>query len=270
MKDIFNFDRFSKFLAYDLNKATASYGISLLVCGLIPVVLFFFTGICYLIFEGHWSVPDPEMTVVLLFVALLIVIISAPTKIYGSITDKKTGSDYLMIPASAFEKFLSMMIVLCVVLPVAFFFLFFFSDWVLSVTLGSYEPILLPKIKSLLGNNVIGGEGFMTVSNVSLVCLLWAEWSKNILIFALGALLFKKSKPAKTILALIIISMVFSTIVALIFNGLDVELIINDDFIQNMKANPQFIFNAIVNSYYIVLICGLAAAIFFRIKSLKH
>jgi len=272
MKDIFDVNRFGKYLAYDLNNAFASYGVSLLLCGLMPVILLLFFGVFSLIFTHSWAIPPAEMITTIFFIALFVVIIGAPAKIYGPLTEKKMGSDWLMIPSSSFEKFLSMMVVLCVVLPVAFFALFFFADWLLSVLVNSYDQVILPALKDIIMSRSFLSEGSSEVymSNFSLFSLGWATWAMNILVFALGALMFKKSKVAKTFFSLIIISMVLSSIIALFFEWFDLDDFLTSSLFERIENNPQFYVNLVINFYYTVVIAALAVCIFFRVKTLKH
>ena len=110
MNNIFDIKRFGRYLAYDIRQTIANSGISLLVVGTLPVLIYLLSGLASLIFNGHWEV-DPETTQAFAIIAAVMVIMMAfPTKAYGSLTDRKGGAAWALIPASVPEKFVSMML----------------------------------------------------------------------------------------------------------------------------------------------------------------
>ena len=125
MKNIFKLDRFGKFLAYDLNNTWNQYGLSLLIIGLTPTIVVLLNYVMHLVFSGGESFPfGLGVFLTIVAIAVMVAIIAGPKKIYGHVTDKKAGSDYILVPASTFEKFSSMMVNVCVVIPIALFILF--------------------------------------------------------------------------------------------------------------------------------------------------
>ena len=110
MNNIFDFKRFGNYFAYDLRRAGNNYGISLLVLGLMPVILFIIHLLTMLLRGGNVYTMPGESKIIVLSIVLFVTAVSAGVKIYGSITDKRTGSDFLMLPASTTEKWLSMVL----------------------------------------------------------------------------------------------------------------------------------------------------------------
>ena len=106
MNNIFNFKRFVNYLRFDLRNAKNYYGLSMLVVGLLPVIVFAFSQILY------WMVSKDNVSLdfglafrcITLCIAVAIVNLTAPPKMYGRITERRCGSDWLLIPASTFEK----------------------------------------------------------------------------------------------------------------------------------------------------------------------
>ena len=104
MNNVFDIKRFGKYFMYDLNNARGNYAVSALVIGLLPLILLVFTVIFSLLFDGEVRPIMFPMKVTILVCAFFICMLSGPVKLYGSLTERKSGSDWLMLPASSFEK----------------------------------------------------------------------------------------------------------------------------------------------------------------------
>ena len=121
MNNIFDIKRFGQYFLYDLRRAWNNYGLSLLLMGLIPIILYVVYQLISLVSgRGTGLVPDP-MKFVGLFAVLCVVLLGAGTKLYGFVTEKRAGSDFVMLPASTTEKWLSLALMVCIVLPVVLF-----------------------------------------------------------------------------------------------------------------------------------------------------
>ena len=270
MNNVFDIKRFGRYLAYDLNNARNTFGVSALTIGLLPLILLFFNTLFGLVFTG--SVPEvvlPSKMVILGF-AFIIVAIAGPVKIYGHLTERKSGSDWLMIPASSFEKFLSMALMLCIVLPVAVLGLFSICDLLLSWIVPVYGESAVRQIGG-------GLSQFFTSSDLGVVFLTpggavagtWMSWCMGVLPFALGAIIFKRGKAAKTILCLIGFNMLLSLIAAIVFKSFDFSNF--ETFLENLTAErASFWVNFLINAIYFVVVGGLLTALYFRVRTIKH
>ena len=100
MNNVFDFKRFGKYFVYDLRRAKNNYWISLLLMGLLPVALYLVYQFFSLIGgNGLAELPNEAKTIAVV-ICVFAVMLGAGAKIYGSITEKRAGSDYLMLPAS--------------------------------------------------------------------------------------------------------------------------------------------------------------------------
>ena len=100
MERIFDFRRFGRYLAYDLRNAKNNMGFTLLVYGVAPIFLFIIYEICSLIFSGYISPVGFAFRTVWLFALVLLCSIMAPSRLYGHVTDKRYGTEFLMLPVS--------------------------------------------------------------------------------------------------------------------------------------------------------------------------
>ena len=119
-KDIFNFRRFGKYFSTDIRTCSANYGLSLLTISILsPVVLYFITAAFNLMLGNGWNGPDMGLRVFVFIVAMICMVVTMPVKCYGRITEKQYGSFWLTLPASRLEKFASMILMTCIIVPVS-------------------------------------------------------------------------------------------------------------------------------------------------------
>lgn len=268
MNKYFNINRFGKYLTYDLNRIRGNYVISALITGLMPVMFFLFYELFSLVFEQGLAEIPGFTKAIAFFASYVVFSISAPTKIYGDITDKRAGSDWLMIPASSLEKLLSMLLMLCVALPLVFCVLFFGSDLILSVLFSNlYGDSLLLDINGALSTlfDSMGEMDFITISAAGKM-LPWIGWCGSVLTFALGAILFKKNKVAKTILCCFAISSIFTSLLAVFAPDINIDL----DNLNISEKTVQFWFNFVGNAINLVVFGCLIGGLYYRIKTIKH
>ncbi len=276
MSDFFDIKRFGKFLTYELNNAKASCGLSILVMGLLPAILFTFFEIFSFIFTRHFQPLDMEVKKICFTFCILILVMSIPAKMYGKLTERRKGSDWLMIPASTFEKFLSMVLVMCVVIPVSFFALSGCCDWLLSVVFpehyGASQTLNSISILSRFGAFGSDSTALFEPSLAGVIWMLLGSMWVNILAFTLGAICFKRGKAGKTILCYFALSILLSVILVTFFgHGGSFDSEDFEDLMSGMTAQKaQNFINFVINSSFFVMLGGLLAAIYFRIKTIKH
>lgn len=270
MKRFFSFKRFVKFLGYDIVNAKNYFGMSLLICGMMPLIVYLFFQLFSIIISGHISDDALIPQVTALCVSFCVVVLCFPAKVYGSITERRAGTSRILLPASVFEKWLSMFVVTCVVLPVCFGVLFFGVDALMSVCVDNYSNPLAGYVfnfKKMLAD--LSEDARIMGMHLDYTGLFLIGWCDSILIYLLGALFFKKSKIAKTILVL----MAFGTIVSiftgsLIHNGFSFG--ITDDMgIEQINYYLDRI-NAFAYWYYIAIFVVINALIYWRLRTIKH
>ena len=116
--DIFNFKRFGKYFGSDIRTCWANFGLSLLTISiLLPIAIYIISTALKQIMTQHWSGPGFEIRLFIFIVAMFCIIVTMPVKCYGKITDKQYGSLWLNLPASRLEKFLSMVLLSCIIVP---------------------------------------------------------------------------------------------------------------------------------------------------------
>ncbi len=267
MNNVFDFKRFGNYFLYDLRRAKNNYSISLLVIGLLPVALYIITQFFSLITGNGVTELSDVPKIVAIFAGIAIVMLSAGARIYGSITEKRAGSDYLMLPASTLEKWLSMVLVICIVLPVVLFVLLFASDAVMSLFFPNTYGDRLFQMDFAQGifDGMTGEEGFY----FNLPAALFLGWCESMLIFTLGAVCFKKAKIAKTLLCIMVFSMVISPLMLLSFGQTNID----SDWLVEHFSDPDravSMINWTLSILYTVVIGGLLAGLYFRLRTLKH
>src|SRR5574344_1716466 len=230
--DIFNLDRFRKYFTTDFRSFITRYWLSLLILscsGIFVYLLKQFLRIIFLDgdlmgngFSGEYSFNGSASRVFIFLIFLAITAITAPKKCYGYITNKKDGTSFLLLPASRLEKYISMLIISCIIVPVIFITIHLSIDALICLFDNRCgDPIILSfnifdEIIKANNGNIVSLENGSQFDILKLdIIKPWMfidDVISIILFFLLGALIFKRSKIAKTIGCYLIISMLFSVL----------------------------------------------------------
>ena len=286
--DVLNMNRLGRYLVTDVKNAIARYGVSLLVIATVALTGYLLVGFFTMIVGAGWQSMPVAGRLFMMVLSFIVLTISAPAKIYGFITDKKEGSSFLMVPASSLEKTISMILVCCVILPFAFFAVYLSLDQIVCLVDSKCGDSLIMAINN--GQNFLfdtfqrlSRESNNVIPDYSSLTTPWMYFddiAQGFLLFLLGALIFKSSKPAKTVGCLILLSIALSMITTPIVmhgaierfkeaaasNMTPEEIFESFPFISwSMKhaVLVDFISDTIVN-------IGLAIAIYFRVRKIKH
>ncbi len=269
MKSTFDFKRFGKYYVSDLRGVFNDNWLTVLLTALGGVIAYLFCGTIQLIADGAWGsygVLGRSVTFLVLFAVLYIIM---PAKEYGYITEKRRGSFFLLLPASPFEKSLSMILNVAILTPLAFLAIAFAADALLC--------LVDPGCGSTLASVIFSGTKLSDAYNRVTDCcdmlnqgdLIWSGVMSVIttaLIFLVGALYFKKSKVAKTFLVLIGLTLVF-----IIFTCIAVS--VGDDCLCDVEEDPELFLSHVKTVGYVlnvVIILALCAWTYLRVKTIKH
>lgn len=240
--DIFNLNRFGRYLMTDVRNAVSNYGISILVMATLGLSIDVFVGLFHMIVSEGWQGIGISARVPLFLLAFAVTLVSAPSKLFGHITEKKAGSAFLTLPVSTLEKTLSMVIVSCIMVPAAFVIVYLSIDLMVCSCDSTCGESLI-EASTTFRADILDSLVCRHISDLSVVMnkpeslvnpLLYIDDIVGVsLLFLLGALLFKKSKIAKTIGSIILICMVLSMIATpLLVSGIKydmVQLMLNNE-----------------------------------------
>ena len=289
--DVLNLNRLGRYLMTDIRNAVARYGITLLVMATISVSCYLLAGFFTLIVGDGWHSMGVAGRFLLFGISTVVVLITAPAKVFGFITDKKEGTSFLTIPVSTFEKTVSMVMVSCIIVPLAFFAIYLTLDQIICLidhNCGLSILAILHEGRMNLANALSESSDFdfyfpQMMTALSNPLLYLDDIAQVCLIFLLGALIFKTSKPAKTIGCMILVSIALSMIFAPIFTFGALERFKELTASNDVNLTPQEVFDmfpfiswamshpVLLDSISDTLLnCGLFIAIYFRIKKIKH
>lgn len=267
--EVFNGQRFWSYFKYDSlqmwrNHVKAAIGIGL--AGLIFYFLCIFFG---LISGDGWDGPNIATRFIVFTVAFTILELYQ-TRTYGYLTDRKKGSAWLMIPASTFEKWLSMILMTLIVIPIVFLIVFFGVDAILSLADPTVGQSMVASIAGGMTDVIdkileVNGEYDTTWSLWTIVPSAILGFCLNFLFFLLCGLIFRKNKILGAFLIILGLSILLSLVSSFIVMGSDIEY---EDFAEAENAIRSVIraFNWIVA----LVSAGLAGGIYWRLKTLKH
>ena len=221
--DVFSLNRFWRYLKSDFDAFVSRYGITLLVTGAMPVSCEVFSGVLSLMNMGKWQGMEINSRLGLFVLFGIIMLINAPSRLYGHITDRKEGSTFLLLPVSRLEKYISMILITCIVLP----FMYILIYMGLDVMVCMFDPTCDVSLFSYMysyeefSNTGIGSQNHILQSVLNnnfgsiLSPLYFIDDTIRVsLIFLLGALVFKTSKTGKTLGCAILISMLIKLALA--------------------------------------------------------
>ena len=292
-KDIFNFRRFGKYFGTDIRTCWANFGLSLLTISILfPVVTYFISTAFNLLMKSAWDGPDMGIRVFIFCIAVLCMVITMPVKCYGRITEKQYGSFWITLPASRLEKFISMFLMTCIIVPVTG----------IAIYLGI--DALICAFDHTCGNNLIAGaaelikkmgdmqeitmnliDESITIEDAALAQDIVNQISSPLLYideifgitlpFLLGAVYFKNGKTVNTILVMYAVSTAFSIAITPVMESWSPEVMagLNDGttVIRKLFDNGLFKNLVLIDTVSDTLFnLALMAGIWFRIKTLKH
>lgn len=213
MNETFSFNRYSKLLKKEfterapmMTKIAAIF--SLILVGYWITLLLF----------GNDSAADSRLNYALLATVLTMII--APFNLYKSYNHKKKGIDYILLPASVTEKFLSMQVLCVIVLPAIVFISVMLTDLVFS----AISPTVFQgsAVAEFFGK----GRPFADIIETFIFqqgCIL-------------GNFVFRKSKIFKTMISGTVLFIVFASILTFCMTVIFKDQMVA---IQNMGTNLQ-------------------------------
>lgn len=292
--EVFNMNRFWRYLKSDFNSFISKYGISLLVMSTMAVTTDAFNGLISFFITGGWIGMITPLRFILFAVFAVIVLFTAPAKLYGHLTDRKQGSAFLMLPASKLEKFISMVLITGVVVPLFFGFLYLSLDAIVCMvdhTCGSsmFSYLFCTDFKSLMASSIAEsdvtewGSYFQNITSAFTPFLYFDDIFQSLMLFLLGALIFKTSKTGKTLGCLILLGlsleMLLSPVIAL--TSIDKIRVLSESD-MNMFTTDMFSANFPFISWtlrHLVLVdtlwdgfinCVILYLIWLRLGKMKH
>ena len=291
--DIFNFRRFGKYFGTDIRTCWANFGLSLMTISILfPVVSYFISTTFNLLMKSAWDGPDMGIRVFIFCIAVLCMVITMPVKCYGRITEKQYGSFWITLPASRLEKFISMFLMTCIIVPVTGIAIYLGIDALIcafdhtcgnNLIAGAAELIkkmgdMQEITMNLINESITIADAALAqdiVNQISSPLLYIDEIFGITLPFLLGAVYFKNGKTVKTILVMFAVSTAFSIAITPIMESWSSEVMagLNDGttVIRKLFDNGLFKNLVLIDTVSDTLFnLALVAGIWFRIKTLKH
>ena len=256
MSELFNFKRFCTYFSYDLTQMWRHNAIPVLLMGGGGLIFFLFYVSINLIIFPHFSTPDLESRAgVFLFCFFLFNLFI--TRTYGFLTDKKKGSDFLMLPASTLEKYISMLIITVIILPLLFTLIYFGIDAILCLRFPLSGESLFVAGRSLFVSTISPVVKWKTLLPALLMIHVF-----NMLYYLFCGLVFNRHKIFWAIAFGIFISIVFN------YSGAGFT-----DISTLSQADIQLTVNHLVRAGGIRMATGiaiLACAIYYTLKTTNH
>lgn len=205
MKEIFNINRFFKLVQKESSERLhMMLKISAIFAALITAYWLFI-----IIFSNGESSSIASSRLSYIYVAVVITMLLAPFNLYKNYNHRKSGLDYVLLPASILEKYISMLINSVILLPLFTLFLTLLTDTIITT--------ISPKIfiGYAITNLDLGKAAFQGYAEVLIVQLG----------FIYCNLMFRKYKVTKTVLSIIGLYSVFAAVLVFL-----VTVVFKSDF----------------------------------------
>ena len=274
MNEIFDFKRFWTYFKYDLKQMWRNHSKAAILIGGASAIFYVIWVMFSLVFTQSWHTPPVEARFLVFGLAFAILELYM-VRAYGYLTEKKAGSAWLMVPASKAEKFVSMLLISLVVIPILFFTVYFLIDGFLSVVDPTYGKALGVGFFSTYGDFVeaisrFGGEESLPISftPASLIFPAIVSTFSSFLYFLLCGICFKKNKLVIAIAITFGLSLVISLLMGIFAPAILKNVDFNVDETQIATWAAGFANTMVVLNCLVAI--GLGWGVWRRIKTIQH
>jgi len=269
--EVFDFGRFWNYFKYDLVQMWRNHSKPALFIGGMELLLYMVWVLMALVFTGKWQGPVLGARIAV-FVIAFTVLELYQTRTYGYLTDPRKGAAWLMVPASKLEKYVSMLLITLIVIPVVFLVVFFAVDSILSLvdpTVGnSILGVGVNGVQEMLnGMAAISGSSLIHFSAGTMIWIWIVGFVSNFLYFLLCGICFKRYKILGGLGILFLLSIILSIVMSATVPAWSENLVyLEEEQAVNFVAAT---FNWAIGITS-ALAVGEAVGIYYRIKTLKH
>lgn len=272
VNETFSAKRFGQYFLFDLKQLWHNNGKAAIALGFISVICYIVWVVFSLIFTGEWHAPNLPARLVF-FVLGSVILLFYQTRTYGYLTEKKAGQSWLMVPASTLEKYVSMMIVTILVIPVAYVISYLSLDGIIGLVDktagGPIVTTVMDKVDFIF--STLSEQGYQyRISTFAFPMVI--QFIHNLLYFLLCGLCFKKWKILGALGINMLISMVMTPIFTPFVYKYWTPVITANDYDVDPAAISELVnqFMGYAIALNLLLLLGIAAGIYYRLKTLKH
>ena len=272
MNEIFNFNRFWTYFKYDLKQMWRNHSKAAILIGGSSAIFYVIWLLCSLVFTQHWSTP-PIAARFIVFVVAFGILELYQVRTYGFLTEKKAGSAWLMIPASKAEKYVSMLLITLIVIPLLFVAVYFLIDGFLSLVDPTVGKALLAGAAGVYqefldGIITLRDASPITFSTSGMIAYAIVGFFCNLLYFLLCGICFKKNKLVTAIAILFGISLLFSLLSGLFLPRFIQGVSTGLDEMKLAEWTVRMMNISVVVTCLVTI--GLAWGVWRRIKTIQH
>lgn len=272
MNETFSLKRFGTYFKFDITRLWRKHSKAVMLMAFSGVILYVVAVLFGLLFGHEYQGPG-LIARFSVFVLAFFVLELYQTRFYGYITDKKEGTDWIMLPASKTEKFVSMLINTLIIIPVSFLCTYIFCDWLICLLDKTAGEALITGVSTVYGD-IMNFSSFEELKEIGITpgfffLMTILGGFANYLYFLLCGICFRKNKIFYAILILFGFSTVMSMLSAFIIPAIDFEGILGDMTEEKVKA----LFKGFMNVSLIlslILAVGLGWGVWQRINTIKH
>ena len=208
MNQYFNITRFGKLFKKEFSERISTIATISVIFSIILILWWFIAFLIHM--TGTPTTSGAESRAVYLFVVVVLMVISSPLILYYRSNHRKKGVDYIILPASFNEKFLSMLIHTLILFPV----MIGLSVMITDLVICTLNP-------AIFNGSILSSGLLSTIWNSNSIEVGWSIFSAFSL-FLLCNAIYKRNKTVKSIFSILlfylVISIIISTLAYAIYN----------------------------------------------------
>ncbi len=262
MENILNVKRLVSLINKQISENISK--ISVIVVVMFSVSIF---GWLFTMLTSSISVISPDTRLNMIYVLTTVTMFILPYSIFSHLNHRIHGIDSTMLPASVFEKYLSMVLVSVVIVPLSVFVVCTAADFLISlISPGIYSGNLFDNNATILHSSRLGWEKISKILIITGIALF-------------GNLYFKKNKILRTFMTIAALNIVLIIIgIILVKNGIDLsnffgiyKISNNNNFIMSIGDDDFRVLNNAAKTIRLILGIGLPVLLYYgTYYKLKH
>jgi len=209
MNQHFNINRFGKLFKKEFSERISNI---LTISAIFSIILIIWWFIAFLIhMTGNPITSGPQSRAVYLLIVIILMVIVSPLILYYRCNHRKKGIDYITLPASFNEKFLSMLIHTLILFPVMIGFSVLATDLIIS----ALNPAVFNG-SIIFSNDVLGTQNMPDGVHISVAGKTTLSIITGYFLFLFCNALYKRNKTLKSIISILIFYSVLGLIIGFI------------------------------------------------------
>ena len=200
MNQYFDINRFGKLFKKEFSERISTILTISVIFSIILMLWWFITFLVHM--TGNPSTSAPESRATYLFIVVVLMVVSSPLILYYRCNHRKRGVDYITLPASFNEKFVSMLIHTLIIFPIT-----------IGLSILATDLVICTINPAVFNGSILLSGLFGAIWDYNSIEALWNIFTAFAL-FLLCNAVYKKNKTVKSIFSILLFYLVVAIIIS--------------------------------------------------------